>query len=135
MDETNNRIIILRPGGITKKMIIDAIEENDAVHVVYSNDIKKEKKSESEIVEAPGMKYRHYAPKKPLYLVQANDLFSDIWSFYEKKSEIENIVFIVTRQNKLFSKASETKNVLVIGNGDDLNEIASNLFLILRKID
>merc|ERR1712154_270115 len=99
--------------------------------------IKKEKKSndKSEIVEAPGMKYRHYAPKKPLHLVNERNLFSDIWSYYVKKKEIDDIVFIVTKQNELFNKASETKNILVIGSGDNLNEVASNLFLILRKID
>ena len=137
MDEADNRIIILRPGGITKNMIVDAIGNND-VDVVYSKDIKKDKKqsgNESNIVEAPGMKYRHYAPNKPLYLVENIDLFCDIWWFYKLENEIDNVVFIVTKQNSLFSKAKENKNVLVIGDGDDLNEIASNLFLILRKID
>merc|ERR1712154_56772 len=93
MDEENHRVIILRLGGITKKMMMDVIKD-DGINIVYSKHIKKEKNNtnvESEIVEAPGMKYRHYAPKKPLYLVQDADLFVDIWWFYKMRKEIDHV--------------------------------------------
>ena len=55
---------------------------------------------------------------------------------------MKNIAFIITKQNCLYKKyckdnenGVEYKNLLIIGNGDNLNEIASNLFKILRKID
>eukprot|EP00483_Globobulimina_turgida_P012501 UN12524 len=103
----------------------------------YGVDIKyaKELKKGSGIVEAPGMKYRHYAPKKPLFLVADIGLFGDMYWFYKLKNEIENVVFIITTQNVLAQKCKENKNILLIGDGDNLNEIASNLFIILRKID
>ena len=140
MDIENERVVILRPGGITKEMMEEEIKhEFDGIQVVYTKDVgikgKEEKVDDGKIVEAPGMKYKHYAPRKPLYLVEDADLFGDMYWFYKMKKEIGNIVFIVTKQSVLFDKCEENKNVMVIGDGNDLNEIAGNLFKILRKID
>lgn len=61
LDLTRKTPRILRPGGVTREMLEEVfgaggVEEADPV-------------MESGRPAAPGMKYRHYAPKAPLYLV------------------------------------------------------------------
>eukprot|EP01083_Nonionella_stella_P006193 17998_1 len=132
MDEANDRIVILRPGGVTRSMMIDAIGTDSGIDIVYSKDVMQV--MEDTNVEAPGMKYRHYAPKKPLYLVQNSDLFADMFWFYKGQNKQDSVVFIVSKQNALSARDNNT-NVLIIGDANHLDEIAANLFIILRKID
>jgi len=63
VDVTGPKPVILRPGGITPDMIKDAtgLEPDMIMHITeLSLELKP---------RAPGMKYRHYAPKAPMNLV------------------------------------------------------------------
>ena len=55
--------MILRPGAITKEMLTELIGEVDIDRTLITPDSKSE-------TEAPGMKYRHYAPKADLSIVE-----------------------------------------------------------------
>ncbi|NLY89827.1 MAG: threonylcarbamoyl-AMP synthase [Firmicutes bacterium] len=62
LDLTEETPRILRPGGVTREMLEEVfgfggVEEADPVAMESGRPV------------APGMKYRHYAPKAPLYLV------------------------------------------------------------------
>ena len=61
VDCTSNKAIILRPGAITKEMLLkitDKVELDSALL------------GKSDTPRAPGMKYRHYSPKMPVTLFE-----------------------------------------------------------------
>ena len=58
--------VILRPGGVT-------LEQLEAVIGEVRQDVAL--KNQEAAPKAPGMKYTHYAPKAPLFLVKGNQAF------------------------------------------------------------
>ena len=63
VDMTGEVPMILRPGYITQEMITNVIGKTDTDVTILDNDSKQPPK-------APGMKYRHYAPKGELVIVE-----------------------------------------------------------------
>lgn len=64
LDVTVNPPVILRPGGVTKEMLEDVIGQ-----VMQPN---QEQQKLDSTPKAPGMKYTHYAPNAPVYLIESN---------------------------------------------------------------
>lgn len=62
LDVTVNPPVILRPGGVTKEMLEDVLGE-----VIQPTE---EQQKLDSTPKAPGMKYTHYAPEAPVYLVE-----------------------------------------------------------------
>ncbi|MDY0394243.1 L-threonylcarbamoyladenylate synthase [Virgibacillus halophilus] len=60
IDCTGDIPVILRPGGVTKEQLLQVVEQ-----VITDPALKNSR----EKPKAPGMKYRHYAPEVPLWLV------------------------------------------------------------------
>jgi L-threonylcarbamoyladenylate synthase len=123
---------ILRPGGITLEMLKE-IDEN-----IYIDPSIMEKPGEDFKPKAPGMKYRHYAPKAAVKIIQG-----DIQKTVAKINEmVENnirtsgkdirIGIIATDETAQYYKKAV---VLSIGSRKDINSIAKNLFEVLRKFD
>lgn len=124
----NNKIDILRPGKITKEQLEQVAEEVEIdKHVL-------EKVEQNEVVSSPGMKYRHYAPSTKCMMIYSED----------KERMIEKINEVTKQMQK------EDKKVLVIGKkehlekyvadkkwnmGGTLEEVAKNIFTLLRKVD
>lgn len=124
----NNKIDILRPGKITKEQLEQVAEEVEIdKHVL-------EKVKQNEVVSSPGMKYRHYAPSTKCMMIYSED----------KERMIEKINEVTKQMQK------EDKKVLVIGKkehlekyvadkkwnmGGTLEEVAKNIFTLLRKVD
>lgn len=71
LDLTEADPVILRPGGITKEML-----EAEIGRVYTGGDGNRPK--------APGMKYKHYAPKAPLYVTEG-DIIEEIKKYPGKK--------------------------------------------------
>ena len=65
IDMTGEKPLILRPGYITKEMIDGFIEGVDFDPAIKKND-------SNIVAKAPGMKYRHYAPKAKMLVVKGN---------------------------------------------------------------
>ncbi|MFY0518349.1 L-threonylcarbamoyladenylate synthase [Lysinibacillus sp. UGB7] len=65
LDVTHEPPVILRPGGITKEMLEEAIGP-----VIQPTTIEQKMESTP---KAPGMKYTHYAPNAPVYLIQCDN--------------------------------------------------------------
>lgn len=63
VDLTGKVPIILRPGYITQEMIVSIVGETDMDCTIFNN-------QSNEAPKAPGMKYRHYAPKGQLVIVE-----------------------------------------------------------------
>ena len=129
IDCTVNPPLVLRPGGITLEMLkeIDSNIEIDSA--------LKSKPTENFKPKAPGMKYRHYAPKAHLKIIKGKnektiEIINEILENYIEKG---NDVAILTTDENL-NKFNSGK-VISLGSENDLNEIAKNLFETLRKCD
>lgn len=129
LDCTVNPPVVLRPGGITLEMLreIDSNIEIDKGIMVNNNENLKPK--------APGMKYRHYAPKAQLKIIKGNSKKT-----IEKINEIvqnsisdkKKIIILTTEENSTHYKNAKT---IILGSDKDLNLIAQNLFEALRTCD
>ena len=85
--------------------------------------------------KAPGMKYRHYAPKAKLKIIRGNneksiEIIEEIVQNYIDKN---NTVAVLTTDENI-DKFNKGK-IISLGSGDNLEEIAKNLFESLRKCD
>ena len=129
IDCTVNPPLVLRPGGITLEMLkeIDSNIEIDSA--------LKSKPTENFKPKAPGMKYRHYAPKAHLKIIKGKnektiEIINEILENYIEKG---NDVAILTTDENL-NKFNSGK-VISLGSENNLNEIAKNLFETIRKCD
>lgn len=122
----NGRVKILRPGKITKEEIEDVVPFVDVdSHVI-------EKVNSNDKVESPGMKYKHYAPKSRCVLVYSKDENKMVERINELLKDYINALVICCDENEL---RYNSKNVLKYGSRDDMSEISSNIFSVLRKVD
>ncbi len=127
---------LLRPGAMPIEEIEKAIGKKIEVPP-YARGL-----SEASEAEAPGMKYRHYAPKARLIVVETSDYQRKLGLLVDKVKEL-----LLKAREKYSHVAvicsSETCNeyqglgvvVLNIGSRENLFIIARNLFKILRKLD
>lgn len=128
VDCTCTPICILRPGAITLEMlreIDDAIYIDKTIMSKPENDFKP---------KAPGMKYRHYAPKAPVKII-CGDLEKTI-------AKINEIVQNSMGKKKIGIMATdETKDaypcgtVISLGSRKNLETVGRNLFEVLRSFD
>ena len=87
---------------------------------------------ENEKVESPGMKYKHYAPKTKCILVQAGvNQISKINDILVSNNNCCVLGFI---EHKQFINVSENR-FISLGSNNNLQEISSNIFSSLRKVD
>ena len=129
VDVSSDVPCLLRPGSITKAMIEDVIGEITVDKAVL------DKLSEGEKPKAPGMKYTHYSPTANVTIVKG-----DIDNMINKINEIiksddfknKKVGVIATEQTK---DKYLCDNIIVIGYRNNSDEIASNLFKVLRKCD
>ncbi|MEG0259901.1 MAG: L-threonylcarbamoyladenylate synthase [Lysinibacillus sp.] len=66
LDVTHNPPVILRPGGVTKEMLEQAIGP-----VLQPSNTEQSMESTP---KAPGMKYTHYAPNAPVFLIECDEI-------------------------------------------------------------
>ena len=122
----NNSVRILRPGGITKEQI-----ENVVNSVILDEHIFEDLKPNDKVL-SPGMKYRHYAPNTRCILVYSDNNTNMINKINEFRKQYTNVTVVCCEENKL--KYGDS-NVLTYGKKNDVEQIAKNIFTILRKVD
>ncbi|UHP09911.1 threonylcarbamoyl-AMP synthase [Listeria marthii] len=115
--------IILRPGGITKEQI---------ERVIGSVDSSTNSATETEKPKAPGMKYTHYAPKAPVYLIEGSTNF---WQSEINKAEAAHKKLGILATKELTSELTTTAVIQTTGSIDALDEIATSLYNGLRAFD
>lgn len=128
LDVSTQIPIILRPGYITREMIEQVID-----YVLIDKALIKE--DEKIVPKAPGMKYKHYAPKGNLTVVDSTPKKAALWineQVKEKEDSGYKAAVISTMEDQSLYKC---ENIMVIGSENDNNEIAANLFKILRQMD
>lgn len=127
LDMTVSPPAILRPGAITCEMLMEVLP---LVNAGVSTAAKYEAAP-----KAPGMKYRHYAPKAPLMIVEGSPA--------ETVNAIKQMTYDQKRKNKkvgiiAVNETGEYYNhgiVKTIGARENEKAIAKNLYTILREFD
>ncbi|MEM3420658.1 MAG: L-threonylcarbamoyladenylate synthase [Candidatus Hadarchaeum sp.] len=130
LDVTVDPPVVLRPGPITVgelRQILGRVE----VHPIA----KAEMPAEAAIAKAPGMKYRHYAPKAELVLVEGSprnvvDKIKELKESYEQLGKRVGIMATAETAGEYGSAL-----VKVVGERKNLRTIAKGLFKTLREFD
>ncbi len=129
IDVTGQVPMILRPGFITREMIaqvIGHVETDPAVTAPVGEDV---------CPKAPGMKYRHYAPKAPLVIVEGETSRA-----VEKINELTEAAAVSGKTCGIIA-TEETKDcyprglIKSIGYRSKEESIAHNLYAVLREFD
>ena len=130
VDVTGKVPTILRPGYITLDDLKEVVGE-----VVYDPAVLKTSMSNDIVAKAPGMKYKHYAPKGQLTIYQGDmDKVIDKINLETKKKINEGYEVGIISTNESKEKYLEGV-VKVIGSREDEDSIARGLFDILREFD
>ncbi len=120
LDFTTDIPTILRPGGVTKEMLEKVIGQVNESK--FTDDVKAPR--------APGMKYAHYAPNAPVYLIESSievvkNAVADIHKEHKKVALIASEQFGQTAADYFFS----------LGKENQLEDAAALLFDALRNCD
>lgn len=121
---------ILRPGYITGEMLEDVLGEVQVDPAILSK-----KMNPNIVAKAPGMKYRHYAPKGQMTIIEGDTgkVVDEINRLVkEKTDEGCSVAVIATEETK---DAYACANVRSVGSRATEGSIAAGLYDILREMD
>lgn len=121
LDVTNELPTILRPGAITKTMIEKILGKKINAPKINIED--------DSIPKAPGMKYKHYAPKGKVTILQGSH--EKINHYLSNLSE-KNMGLIASTE---LCKLVKDIYAFDLGSVNDTEEIGKNIFLALRTMD
>jgi len=122
LDVTVNPPAILRPGGVTKEMLEEVIGE------VNQPTLSQQDKKETP--KAPGMKYTHYAPNAPVYLIE-QDLPTVEKAIEQLRQEGEVIALLAPNE----FEELQADYFFSFGQDGDKDEIGVKLYDDLRACD
>ncbi len=128
VDLTGEKPTILRPGYITQEMLEHVLHQVEVDRTILDGNCKEKPK-------APGMKYRHYAPKGELTIVEGKQdrVVDKINELTRQAMAAGERVGVIGTQETIFRyHAHSIKNA---GARDDEETIARNLYTILREFD
>lgn len=123
-----DKIDILRPGKITKEQLEKVAREVDIDKHVLG------KVEKQEAVSSPGMKYRHYAPNTRCVMIYSED--ED--KLVEKINEITNELYTENKKVLVLGRKNHLDKYIATNKwnmGETLEEVAKNIFTLLRKVD
>lgn len=128
IDLTGDKPMILRPGYITEEMLEETIGSVEIDQTIIEGNSKQAPK-------APGMKYRHYAPKGNLTIIEGEadrvvDYINEQLRIYRKNGSKTGV--IATDETATKYQADSVKSA---GKRKDEDQIAHQLFRILREFD
>ena len=123
VDLTEERPRLLRPGGITPEQLLEVLGDL-VVDKAVTAQIDKD-----EVVKAPGMKYRHYAPSEPVVIVSGSR--EKAASYIRAHFEPGDRVLCFEEELPLY----EGCNPLSYGLEADVNTLSAGLFAALRELD
>lgn len=122
VDCTGKIPVILRPGGVTREQLEEVVGEVGTDPALVDAD---------QAPRAPGMKYRHYAPDAPFYLV--NGTREQVQQLVqEKQEEGLKVGVMTTQENKEFYEADK---VIACGERSRLETVAAALYDTLRSFN
>lgn len=115
----DNIPVILRPGYITKEDILSVVGSVKVDNNVFKNT--------SGAVISPGMKYRHYAPKNKCRLIYIENK-DELYKYFSHNSDKDTVII-----GSSLLKDIKCKKFLYYG--DRIEDIAHNIFTLLREAD
>ena len=127
IDLTETPARLLRPGGITLEQL-EAVLGEVAVDPAVTRLM-----GAGEQPKAPGMKYRHYAPKAPVTVVTGDPQKSA--EYIAAHASPEDGIICFDEFLPLFTRRSETRPVMDLGPAGDKEEQARHIFDALRSFD
>ncbi len=124
------RVTVLRPGGITKEMLCDLCgEENVSLGASVT-----EQFIGSDVPMAPGMKYKHYAPRSQVVLLEGED--DAFVSFTAKKKGCGVLCYDGQAERIRAARPAEDEAIIkTFGRQERREEQAHGLFAMLRAFD
>lgn len=133
--------MILRPGGITREQLRAVLGEVDVDPVV----VARAKYDQQFTPRSPGMKYKHYAPRAEVYLVEGplevvpKQILSLVGQYRQKHRSRAPIAVLASDETfSEYASAAATvrPDVLIsLGSRERLEEVAASLFSALRTCD
>lgn len=120
LDCTTEIPVILRPGGVTKE---------DLEKVLPEVMVDPALASEGHRPKSPGMKYTHYAPEAPLWLIEGDERF-----FHHQLEELKRKGYRVgiIASDQLAEKLSHS-SLITCGSRENLAQVAEHLYGALRE--
>ena len=116
----DDKVCLLRPGAITPEDFFQAGIDIEIDSAIF-NPLQ-----ENQTPSSPGMKYRHYAPKANVILVEGS--FSQFCNYVNERSEDGKYLLVFSGEEAAFSGRA-------IPYGKTPEEQAQELFAALRKLD
>lgn len=126
LDLTGEKPVLLRPGGVTREELASILGE---IQVPVPS--RADSPSPS-----PGMKYDHYAPRAPMFLVEGEptQVARRIQEMLrENQQKGRQVGLLVTAGNQYLFEAAAA--VEVLGDRENPGEIAARLYQALRSLD
>ena len=126
---SDGTLTLLRPGKITKEDI-EAIGLKVSIADAVTNMLR-----EGEVAISPGMKYRHYAPKSPVILLDGSK--EAIASYLQKHSSQEKRIAVIAYEDDAdyISSVVNDIDIYKFGKRSDEAKQAHLLFKLLRDTD
>ena len=129
VDVTCEVPMILRPGYVTADMIKEVLGDVCFDETVLAHSMVKGKP------KAPGMKYRHYAPKAELTIFEGeNEKVVSKINELAVKYEYDGLKVGILSSNENEHKYAHGE-VVVVGSRENEHEVAAHLFDVLRHFD
>ncbi|MBR5047989.1 MAG: threonylcarbamoyl-AMP synthase [Eubacterium sp.] len=130
VDMTGDCPLILRPGYISREDIAEVLGQAE-----FDPAIMGRRKKEGIIAKAPGMKYRHYAPKGQMILVegQPDNVIRKINELTLKRQKEGYRVGIIATDDTLSRYPQGI--IKSIGSREHTETVAANLYRVLREMD
>ena len=129
IDLTESKPMVLRPGYITPQMLSEVLGEEVIIDpgIIAADDTRKPK--------APGMKYKHYAPKADMVIVDGSSaaVISRINALVHEKQENGKKVAVIATEETRSSYHADV--ILSMGSRSNEDAIAQHLYKILRECD
>ncbi len=118
---------LLRPGKITLEELAEVLGEVNIASAVT------DKLKDGEAPKSPGMKYRHYAPRASLVLLDGNKMTT--FDYIKSKKTTKTAVICYNDDAEKYQKIFDKSNIYTLGNEADEVMQAKMLFSKLRDTD
>lgn len=122
LDMSTDHPVILRPGAVTKK---------DIESVIGSIDLNHHQVGKNETPKAPGMKYKHYAPKAQVYIVGEGADWHQVVEWIKQQPFDVGIM----AEEKVLQQEVLPMNAIQFSLGKNVVDASARLFNGLRQFD
>lgn len=127
----DGKLPLLRPGGVTRRMIEDALRKTHPEFQVLAE--ARSCDDEKAAPRAPGMKYTHYAPRATLHVVAGDCTFLRETAQTTRAAGKRVGIICCEEDVELLEGAADV--LLPCGRHSEPESVAARLFAVLREFD